>query len=164
MTHIHTIAADGKPTNTQSKKTKEIRGLRRIQWKIRVFAKSETLSNIILFAIGVNLGFMAVDHNCDFCDMSFKCGTFKGVLESSNLGFAAIFLAEMLIKLVGIGPMNYLRGPMNWVDGFVVVTSLLEIPGVVQTYECYFEPKDVCEKWYVCDEGAAELTILRTFR
>jgi hypothetical protein len=138
--------------------------MKRLHWKLRVFAKSELLQNAALLTIIINTLFMAIDHSCDFCNLAYNCHTFKGALESANLGFAAIFLAEMLIKLAGIGVVKYLRAPMNWIDGLVVITSLVEIPSVVQTYECYFQHKDSCEEWYTCNDGGAALTVLRAFR
>ena len=44
-----------------------------------------------------------------------------------NLTFTMIFLAEMVIKLVGYGFVGYIRDLMNVFDGLIVILSLVEI-------------------------------------
>jgi hypothetical protein len=146
------------------KNPREFRGLKRLHWRIRVFAKSETLQNILLFTIIINTILMVIDHKCDFCDLSYKCNTFKGALEVSNMAFAGVFVIELLVKWIGLGLINYFKSAMNWLDALVVVSSLVELPAVWATYSCYSEAKSVCEEWHACDEAAAVFTVLRIFR
>ena len=44
-----------------------------------------------------------------------------------NLVFTYIFCAEMALKIIGIGPKNYFRDLMNYLDGAVVLMSIIEL-------------------------------------
>lgn len=39
---------------------------------------------------------------------AFRCSTYKGVLEASNVFFAIVFLFELLVKLIGLGVLKYM--------------------------------------------------------
>lgn len=43
-----------------------------------------------------------------------------------NYFFTMYFLAEMLVKLVGLGPRLYLEDKMNWFDGLVSIVGVIE--------------------------------------
>jgi len=158
-------------------------GWRLWRWKLRLFAKSDLLQNTILVVIVINTLFMMMDHDCDFCEIevqgnpggtawrgSFNCATFKGILESSNLFFTAVFLLEMGIKIVGLGLISYIKSAINWLDGFVVITSIIELSNVVSTYKCYLAPappNPECKLFgSMYDEcsGGPSMSVLRTFR
>jgi hypothetical protein len=47
--------------------------------------------------------------------------------ENSNNFFFSIFLAEMIIKLIGYGILNYLRDPYNIFDSLVILFSIIEV-------------------------------------
>jgi hypothetical protein len=49
------------------------------------------------------------------------------VLKDMNLTFTIIFAIEMGLKLLGLGLKGYIRDPMNYIDGFVVALSMVEI-------------------------------------
>ena len=42
-----------------------------------------------------------------------------------NLVFTIIFVVEMGLKLFGLGIIAYLRDPMNYLDGAVVILSVI---------------------------------------
>ena len=42
-----------------------------------------------------------------------------------NLFFTIMFIIEMALKLFGLGIKTYLKDPMNYLDGSVVIISLL---------------------------------------
>lgn len=44
-----------------------------------------------------------------------------------NLVFTIIFVVEMGLKLFGLGVVAYLRDPMNYLDGAVVILSVVEL-------------------------------------
>lgn len=48
-------------------------------------------------------------------------------LDTCNLVFTCIFAAEMVVKIVGLGLINYFRDKMNVFDCIVVVFSLIEL-------------------------------------
>ena len=45
----------------------------------------------------------------------------------ANLVFTYIFIYEMIIKLLAIGPRKYVASKWNLIDGFVVLLSVVEI-------------------------------------
>ena len=45
----------------------------------------------------------------------------------SNLGFSAVFIIEMVIKLFGIGLKSYFKDPFNSFDCVIVITSIIDI-------------------------------------
>ena len=44
-----------------------------------------------------------------------------------NLVFTIIFCIEMGLKLIGLGPLGYLNDAMNYLDGIIVILSIVEI-------------------------------------
>lgn len=51
----------------------------------------------------------------------------SAILRTFNLVFTYIFCAEMVLKIMGIGPKNYFRDLMNYLDGAVVFLSIIEV-------------------------------------
>ncbi|XP_031569259.1 sodium channel protein 60E-like, partial [Actinia tenebrosa] len=51
---------------------------------------------------------------------------FRQILDILNLGFTAIFFLEMVIKLMGVGFVDYLKSRWNLFDGFIVIMSLVD--------------------------------------
>jgi hypothetical protein len=51
----------------------------------------------------------------------------EAFLEWSNNYFTWIFIYEMFAKIAGIGISKYLADSMNWLDGFIVLTSIFEL-------------------------------------
>jgi hypothetical protein len=50
-----------------------------------------------------------------------------GILSLANLIFTWIFIAELSLKLIGLGPVHYLRDKINHLDGLVVMISIAEL-------------------------------------
>lgn len=55
--------------------------------------------------------------------------------ESANLAFLNtiftwVFIAELSLKVIGLGPIKYLQDKMNYLDGIVVTLSIVEM-GIV---------------------------------
>lgn len=48
-------------------------------------------------------------------------------LDNVNVVFFIIFLLEMIIKLIGLGHMNYLRDNYNIFDAIIVVLSIVDV-------------------------------------
>eukprot|EP00286_Rhodomonas_abbreviata_P000279 CAMPEP_0181291404 /NCGR_PEP_ID=MMETSP1101-20121128/1948_1 /TAXON_ID=46948 /ORGANISM="Rhodomonas abbreviata, Strain Caron Lab Isolate" /LENGTH=1755 /DNA_ID=CAMNT_0023395791 /DNA_START=9 /DNA_END=5276 /DNA_ORIENTATION=- len=133
------------------------------RWKLRMLANSDRLANLILFVIVINTLTMMADHNCDMCNVSW-CPKFKGALEFANVFFAIVFLAEMIIKILGLGFNKYVSNYLNLFDALIVIASLVEIRLVVDTFFCYMEKKE-CREYEICEEGGGGgFTVLRTFR
>lgn len=83
-----------------------LKGLSWVRSKLLVVAEGKLLGNIIVGCIIVNTFLMAIDHACDFKELSY-CYTFKGSLEAFNVAFCFIFFAEMVIKTGGFGLARY---------------------------------------------------------
>ncbi len=49
------------------------------------------------------------------------------LLTTANQIFTWIFICEMILKIIGLGPIKYLRDKINHLDGLVVVISIAEI-------------------------------------
>ncbi|MFN9904597.1 MAG: ion transporter [bacterium] len=49
------------------------------------------------------------------------------MLTTANQIFTWIFICEMILKIIGLGPIKYLRDKINHLDGLVVVISIAEI-------------------------------------
>eukprot|EP00961_Rhodomonas_salina_P263409 3559588-Rhodomonas_salina.1 len=107
---------------------------------------------------------MAIDHDCDMCDGASFCPKFKSALEISNIGFTTVFVAELVVKLLGLGIWRYFRTWLNWLDAAIVVVSLIEIPAVLQTFRCYQTVHTDCEEYYRCEAGVGGMSVLRAFR
>jgi len=44
-----------------------------------------------------------------------------------NTFFTVVFCVEMVFKLIGLGPRKYSRDKINYLDGAVVILSLIEL-------------------------------------
>ena len=49
------------------------------------------------------------------------------ILNNLNLTFTYIFIYELVVKLLAIGPKKYVSSNWNLIDGFVVLLSVIEI-------------------------------------
>ena len=53
--------------------------------------------------------------------------TTQNVLTQLNTFFTVIFIVEMLSKIIALGPSRYLSDKMNYMDGSVVLMSIVEL-------------------------------------
>ena len=49
------------------------------------------------------------------------------LLTMMNVYFTWIFIGELCFKMISIGPLNYMREKMNYIDGSVVLLSIFEM-------------------------------------
>ncbi len=49
------------------------------------------------------------------------------MLDMVNIVFFGIFTMEMLIKLIGMGPRNYIRDSFNIFDAVIVILSIADV-------------------------------------
>jgi len=49
------------------------------------------------------------------------------MLDMVNIVFFGIFTMEMLIKLLGMGPKNYVRDSFNIFDAVIVILSIVDV-------------------------------------
>jgi hypothetical protein len=68
----------------------------------------------------------------------------------------------MLIKMGGLGIVNYLKEMANVFDVIVVVMSIIELPSGAFMYACYTTAENPA---VACDEAnLEEMAVLRSFR
>ena len=82
--------------------------------------KSKTFTLFIAFCIGLNTVILALDRypaNPLYIDL----------IEYTNQIFYLIFLAEMLMKLVGQGTKSYFKDAQNIFDMIIVVLSTVDV-------------------------------------
>jgi hypothetical protein len=48
-------------------------------------------------------------------------------LDSANIFFFSIFLVELIIKFIGMGPKLYAKDQFNLFDAFVVLISIVDL-------------------------------------
>lgn len=102
-------------------------------------ALSEALSNIVLFCIFLNTVCMALEGVCSF-EKDAYCPYMKATLEGLNITFGIVFTLELMIKVIGLGPRQFFRQAVNVLDVIIVVASLVELPGVLDSFRCYTAP------------------------
>jgi len=51
----------------------------------------------------------------------------SAILTDMNFVFTMMFATEMAIKIIGLGPVAYIKDKMNYLDGGVVMLSLIEL-------------------------------------
>jgi hypothetical protein len=137
--------------------------LARLLVRLASVASSSTLENFILAVIVVNTMIMAMDHACDLCSQAY-CAKYKGVLEGTNVFFAAVFLFEFLIKVSGFGISRYFTVKMNWLDVAIVAVGLIEMPSTLETAGCLLGTPNSCQELYDCEGSGGDVSVLRTFR
>ena len=91
-----------------------------IRLKIFDFINNNIFDSFILIIILLNLLSMAIN----FEDSTQKL---NDVLNYLNLAFTSIFIFEMVVKLIGLGPVRYFKSSWNQFDFFVVIASLIDI-------------------------------------
>ena len=51
----------------------------------------------------------------------------ESFLASVNLFFTILFALELISKLIGMGPKEYIRDTFNVFDGIIVMLSIVEL-------------------------------------
>lgn len=126
-------------------------------------AESQALSTLTIVTIFINVGTMAADHDCDLLEQVY-CRGFKRDLELANLIFTCFFSVELMIKLIGLGPVNYLKDTSNLFDMIIVSLSVVELPAGIDQYNCYNQNEDATLGAKECEGGGNGTAVLRSFR
>jgi len=87
---------------------------------LKYIAKSKTFDNLMTLCVLLNTVVMGMEQY----NMSPELIEFTTV---ANDWFTWIFIGEMTAKLLAIGPKKYLGDKMNWLDGAVVIISIIEL-------------------------------------
>ena len=84
------------------------------------FVRSAVFDNFLLLCVGGNTIVLALDkHNIDPVESTY--------LTLMNTVFTWVFISEMSCKLIGLGLIKYLKDRMNYLDGIVVLLSIVEM-------------------------------------
>eukprot|EP00899_Mesostigma_viride_P005845 jgi/Mesvir1/15261/Mv06481-RA.1 len=86
----------------------------------RRFVDSKSFSLLMLGVIMANAFILAVDHH------EIRHGV-QLMLDIANYIFTGLFVAEMLLKMVGKGPRWYLGSKGNWFDMALVIVSICDV-------------------------------------
>jgi hypothetical protein len=90
--------------------------------QVRTAVNSDSFSVIVIILILMNTVFLAVEYD----GMPQVLVNF---LESANTTFTVVFAIEMILKLFGLGFMDYIKDGFNCFDGIIVVIGLVELFG-----------------------------------
>ena len=94
--------------------------VKRVRTTIKSVVRAGLFENFMTLAVTVNTITLAMDHH----------GISKSsedLLQKFNLAFTIIFCVEMGLKLAGLGVRKYLNDKMNYLDGSVVLLSIVEL-------------------------------------
>ncbi|KAL3320303.1 hypothetical protein Ciccas_001018 [Cichlidogyrus casuarinus] len=92
----------------------------KIRNAIKRLVEHRFFGRVILLAILINTISMGIEHHQQPEELT-------GILESSNRFFTILFLVEMILKILGEGPIGYLSNGFNLFDGIIVVISVAEL-------------------------------------
>jgi hypothetical protein len=94
--------------------------LQKVRRPLFLFVESKMFGNLMTLCVILNTIVLAMDHH----GISSE---WEDVLTDLNFTFTIIFIVEMGLKLLGLGVRGYCSDAMNYVDGFVVILSLVEL-------------------------------------
>ena len=92
----------------------------KLRFYIYMFVTSSFFDNIMTIAVAINTVVLSLDRYNIPADE-------EATLTVMNSYFTYIFMAELGLKLIGLGPINYLKDKMNYLDGAVVMLSIVEL-------------------------------------
>ena len=168
--------------------------LQRLQIFLQDVALSEGLANVMIGLICLNMLILAMDSHVNLCELDdpslyavFRTNsdiffsraeekrtwgvnrsvlTYKAIIEGSNIIFACLFVVELLIKMLGLGPRLFLLDPstriLNLLDVLIVALSVSEVPSTFQHTKCYLQA-ETCFQAEQCGAGTG-FAIMRVFR
>ena len=168
--------------------------LQRLQIFLQDVALSEGLANVMIGLICLNMLILAMDSHVNLCELDdpslyavFRTNsdiffsraeekrtwgvnrsvlTYKAIIEGSNIIFACLFVVELLIKMLGLGPRLFLLDPstriLNLLDVLIVALSVSEVPSTFQHTKCYLQA-ETCFQAEQCGAGTG-FALMRVFR
>ena len=78
------------------------------------------VDNLMTLCVGINTICLAIDkYGIDDATAAF--------LNTANTIFTYVFLTEMFLKLVGLGIVKYLKDKLHYIDGTIVLLSMVEL-------------------------------------
>ena len=87
---------------------------------IKKFIKGSFFDNLMILSVAINTAILAQDRYGIDPDYQLVLSTFNQV-------FTWVFICEMSLKIVGLGPIKYFKDKMNYLDCGVVLLSIVEM-------------------------------------
>lgn len=94
--------------------------MKKIRAVLKLHCRSPFFEHFMTMCVLLNTVVMSMDHY----GISYKM---ELTLNNINLIFTYIFIYEMIVKLLAIGPKKYVASKWNRLDGGVVLLSIIEI-------------------------------------
>jgi hypothetical protein len=94
--------------------------IQKIRSPLKTFVDGKFFNNLMTLCVILNTIILAMDHH----GISDE---WASALVNMNFTFTIIFIIEMGLKLLGLGIRGYCSDSMNFVDGSVVILSLIEL-------------------------------------
>jgi hypothetical protein len=94
--------------------------IKRMRCQLRRLVKSAFFDNFMTFAVLLNTITLSLDHYGIATEL-------EALLDSFNNYFTWIFIFEMLCKILAVGISKYCSDRMNYLDGSVVILSVVEM-------------------------------------
>ncbi|XP_074527145.1 calcium channel, voltage-dependent, N type, alpha 1B subunit, a [Halichoeres trimaculatus] len=126
FTDISSVAPPGSPFARASVKSKSEnlsyfrRKEKRVRFTIRRLVKSQSFYWTVLCLVGLNTLCVAIVHYDQPEWLTFA-------LYLAEFVFLGLFLAEMSMKMYGLGPQNYFHSSFNCFDFGVIIGSIFEV-------------------------------------
>ena len=92
----------------------------KMQFYVYLLVTSALFDNIMTIAVAINTAVLSLDRYDIPTDQ-------EATLTTMNTYFTYIFISELGLKLIGLGPITYLKDKMNYLDGTVVMLSIVEL-------------------------------------
>ena len=94
--------------------------VKKARFLLKMLVRTALFENFMTFSVLVNTVVMALDRYGNDEET-------EATLDFYNLIFTWIFIVEMALKLLAIGPKKYCAEPMNLLDGSCVLLSIFEL-------------------------------------
>jgi hypothetical protein len=110
-------------------------------------AESSRVNHFMNLVLVLNIIVMAMEYDCSvtgpLSTSPHDCTTYKVSLEGANIVFITLFFLEFVVKMVGLGPINYFKEGLNVMDFVVVCTGFLEATIAISVLVCFSQYPDL---------------------
>ena len=116
--------------------------IKKVRSVLKMHCLNPLFEHFMTFCVLINTVVMAMDRHGIEPEL-------ERILNNCNLAFTCIFIYEMSVKLLAIGPRKYSASKWNLLDGGVVLLSIIEI---------------IVEQQTSSTKGGSGLSAFRTFK
>ena len=81
---------------------------------------NQYFENLMMLTVGINVIVLSFERY-GLSDRTTE------ILSNLNFMFTIIFIIELVLKLIDLGPIQYLQDKMNYIDGIVVILNVFEL-------------------------------------